>query len=127
DGRPVRRRVRGQSAVNGIYSEREELIESRVVRLQPQRGAQQVPIKGFQVPEIKDQPVALRDGAIVEGIRRKQFKQRVRARSRLLHAGQQGRLKFRRYSVGRHKSPLRGVLFLLRPGVSGQANLLQFT
>ena len=79
DRRPISRFIRRKSAIDGINAEREQLVELRSVGPQSVWPAQQIPIKSFQMSQIKNQSMAFGNRAIVKGIRRQQPKNRIRA------------------------------------------------
>jgi hypothetical protein len=56
-----------QAAANGVDSESKELIEGGVKTSQAERSlAQQIPVECLYVPQVKDNPMTLRDGALIE-------------------------------------------------------------
>src|SRR6267154_350577 len=66
---PIRRLIRRQSATHWVDPECEKLIESRMKRLQPKRTLrQQIPIEGFHVPNVKNNPMPLGDRPVVNRV-----------------------------------------------------------
>ena len=64
---PVRRSVRRQASIHGIDAKGKQMVELGVEGLQIQNAfAKQVPIEGFEVTNIEDDPVPLGNRAIVE-------------------------------------------------------------
>src|SRR5215470_20016506 len=92
DGRPIAGDVGRQATVNGIDAERKKLVESRFRGFEAERFAKEIPVEGFQVPEIKDQAVPLRDRAEVEGVRREKLEKGVGATAGLSEALEKGRV-----------------------------------
>jgi hypothetical protein len=67
--RPIRWLVGRLSAVNRVNPKRKKLIEQRMKRLQPKRPLpQQVPIESFHVSDVKNNPMPLGDGPVVQRI-----------------------------------------------------------
>src|SRR5439155_16030844 len=66
---PVRLRLVWKPAADRVDPEREELVEFGLERFHPEYLAGQVPVEGFQVAEVEDQPVTFGDGALVERFR----------------------------------------------------------
>src|SRR5207245_10516540 len=69
DSRPVPGDVARQLPFRRVDAEREEPVELRMKREEGQRAlADLVPIKGLEVAEVEDQPMALGNWALVERI-----------------------------------------------------------
>ena len=82
DSRPVPGDVARQLPFRRVDAEREEPVELRMKREEGQRAlADLVPIKGLEVAEVEDQPMALGNWALVERIGPDKRKQRVGARA----------------------------------------------
>src|SRR5215471_17544088 len=63
---PIRRRVRWQSAADGVNSECEQLIESRMKGAQSERAlGQQIPVKRLDMADVKYDAVALGNRPVV--------------------------------------------------------------
>ena len=70
NGGPVRGLVVGQAAAHGIDSKSEESVEFLLKRVDLENiPAQQVPVKGLQVSEVKEKAVALGDGPLIDAVR----------------------------------------------------------
>src|SRR5579884_2312032 len=77
--RPIGRLVVGQAAVNRIDAEGEQLVELRMERLCPEGiSTEEIPIKGFKVPDIENNAMALRDWAVVKRLAQRNCKDSVR-------------------------------------------------
>ena len=64
--RPVRRLIRGQSSAHRIDAEGEQPVKFRVKTFQAESAlVQQIPVKGFKVPNVKNDAVAFGDGPFV--------------------------------------------------------------
>jgi hypothetical protein len=64
---PVGRLVLRKSAIDGINAEGKEMIEAFVRRSQAQRlTCDQIPVKCFEVADVKDDPVPLGNGPVVQ-------------------------------------------------------------
>ncbi len=78
-GRPISGGVRGRSAGRGIDSAFEQLVELWMKGRRVHTAArEQIPVERFEVPEIKNQPVAFGDGPLVESRRRDDVEEVVR-------------------------------------------------
>src|SRR5215469_11086783 len=65
---PIFRSVGWQAAANGVDSERKKLIEGSMEGPQAKSALRKkVPVKGFDVAQVKNEAVALGDGPVVEG------------------------------------------------------------
>src|ERR1700685_2716880 len=65
--RPVRRLIARQSSADWVDSKRKQLIECLVKRLQPERPLrQQIPVERFDVPNVKNDAMPLRDRTVVQ-------------------------------------------------------------
>src|SRR5579883_2605302 len=79
-----------ETAADGIDAEGEELIKGAVKGREAKGAAgEQVPVEGLHMTEIKDDAMALRNGAVVEGFFTDDLEQFIGARARLLYAGLQ--------------------------------------
>src|SRR6266849_4645878 len=66
---PVRWLIRRQAATHWIDPECEKLIERRMKRLQPECPLrQQIPIEGFHVPNVKNNPMPLGNWPVVQRV-----------------------------------------------------------
>src|SRR5579872_1011557 len=64
---PIRGLIRWKAATDRVDAEGEEPIEFRVETLKSESSfVEQVPIKGFEVPDVEDDAMTLRNGAIVD-------------------------------------------------------------
>src|SRR5712664_208252 len=67
--RPVRWLVRRQATPHRIDPKGKKLIKGRMKRMQTERPlSQQIPIKGFHVPNVKNNPMPLRNRPVVKRI-----------------------------------------------------------
>ncbi len=67
ESRPVRRLVVRQAPADGVDSKRQQFVELRMERLQVEGvSRQKIPIEGFQVADVENDPVPLRDRALVK-------------------------------------------------------------
>jgi hypothetical protein len=78
---PVAGCVGGQAAPEWVDSKCKELVERRLVRLQPERVMQQIPVESFEMAEIKDQAVALRNRPAVKRVRREKAEKGIGTRA----------------------------------------------
>ena len=68
-GGPIGRCVFGQAAADGIDSKGKELIESRVEGAQAKRAMrQQIPVERLEVPDVENDAVPFRNGAVVQSL-----------------------------------------------------------
>src|SRR5580704_2252557 len=76
--RPVTGNVIGQTAADWIDAKSEEAIEVGIKTFEPESAAvKQVPVEGFQMPQIKNDAMTLRDGPVIKGIDTYQAKKRI--------------------------------------------------
>ena len=66
DRRPILGQVRRQASLYRIDAKCKELVKVRVERRKSQRFPEKIPVERFQVAPIKNNPVAFRDGAVVQ-------------------------------------------------------------
>jgi hypothetical protein len=86
--RPVRRGIGRQAATHGIDSKRKKLIEAGMERLQPEGTLrEQIPIEGFYVSNVKDNPVPFGDRPPVQRILAHDAEHFIRAFARIYQAG----------------------------------------
>ena len=84
---PVRRNVGRQSSSDGIDTEGEQAVKSGMDTFQAVRGAlcqtsgEQIPVECFQMPDIKDDAMPLRNGPLVKRFGANQIKESITAAS----------------------------------------------
>ena len=66
DRRPILGLIRWQAALHRVDAKGEELVKVGVEGRKAQRFPEKIPVKRFQVAQIKNYPVAFRDGAVVQ-------------------------------------------------------------
>ena len=77
--RPVRWLVGWQPTIHRIDAESKQLVELCVKWLDAESlSGNQIPVERFQVPQVKDQPMPLRNRAVIEGFGADQRKQGIR-------------------------------------------------
>src|SRR5271155_1394465 len=77
-GRPIRRNVGRQTSAHGIDAESKEPVKLGLHTLQTEDTIpEQIPVERFEVSDIKDNPVALRDRPLVEEFAANNIKERV--------------------------------------------------
>src|SRR4029077_11699637 len=84
--RPILRLIRRQASFYRVNAKGEELVKVRVKGRKAQGFTKKIPVKGFQVPEIKNNPVAFRDGAVVQCCGAEYFEKFIAPRARCLQA-----------------------------------------
>src|SRR5215510_13303988 len=85
---PIRRRVCWQSAADGVNSECEQLIESRMKGAQSERArCQKVPVKRLDMADVKYDAVALGNRPVVYGLLAHQLEDFVGSRAGIKQAG----------------------------------------
>ena len=100
-GRPVRGLIRWQSAIHRVDAERKQAIELRIERFPPGNSrVQKIPIERFQMPQVKDDAVPLRDGTLVQSIRADQFEELIRLPAGLRYSFQQPAANFDIFRCG---------------------------
>ena len=104
--RPVGWLVGWQTAADRVNAEGKEPVKIRA-RASPvqQPCIEEVPIKGFQMPNVEDNPVPFVDRTIVEGIRTDQIKELVGPDAGFDQALQQPAPHTRRRFCRKHRSP----------------------
>jgi len=87
DSRPVSRLIRGQTSSDWIDAEGKKAIKLRMERSEAERTfAQKVPVKRLKMPDIEDDAMSFRNGAVVEGIGPDDREQRIGIRARFGNA-----------------------------------------
>src|SRR5712672_2272490 len=87
DGGPIGWLILGGLANRRIDTELEQFVELRIKRRNVQGfAADQVPVECLEMPQVKDEPMAFRDGPGIDGLRAQQREQLIRAGSRGFHA-----------------------------------------
>src|SRR5580704_19735961 len=87
---PITWSVARQSAAHGVNAKCKKIIKRSLNRLQPERALrEQVPIKCFDVPQVKNDPVPCWNGPVVNGLVSHNPKQIIGLRAR----AQQARVK----------------------------------
>jgi len=65
---------------------------------------QEIPIKGFQVPDVEDDAMSLRDGPVVKSIRLYNREETIAAHSRIMQPLEQNGLEFQT-ALRPHRKP----------------------
>ena len=66
-----------------INPERKEVVEGWLERWNRCGRADEIPVKGLEMPEVEDDPVALGNGPLVKGLGTNECEQGIGARARL--------------------------------------------
>jgi hypothetical protein len=77
DGRPIRWLVTRQPAIYRIDSKGKELVKFGVEGLGAESRSQQVAIKSFEMPDVENNPVALRNRPVIERFRPENLEQAI--------------------------------------------------
>src|SRR5438876_195548 len=81
--RPVSGLIVGEPAAHRVNPEGQELVERRLKRTQPERAlGQQIPVEGFHMPEVENNPVPLGNRSVVYRLRPNNAEKLVRAHAR---------------------------------------------
>src|SRR2546425_5304532 len=81
--RPVSGPIVGEPAAHRVNPEGQELVERRLKRTQPERAlGQQIPVEGFHMPEVENNPVPLWNWSVVYRFRSNNAEKLVRAHAR---------------------------------------------
>ena len=81
--RPILRLVGRQAAIHRIDAKRKELVKAGSKEDRPRRCREKIPVESFQMPKIKNNPMAFRDGPVVQvppGARSRTARRCARAR-----------------------------------------------
>ena len=120
DRRPILGLIRWQASLYRVDAEGEELVKVRVEGRKAQGFPEKIPIKGFQVAQIKNNPVAFRDGAVVQCCGADNLEEffapgarRLEARTELVDPGRW------RHCCRIHEGLLSNEFALQRPGQTG--------
>src|ERR1700733_535824 len=82
--RPVRRLIGWQTAVDRVDAECEKMVKLGIARFGGRKtGMKEVPIERLQVAEIENDPVSLRDGALIQRVRSDKLEEFIRLPTRL--------------------------------------------
>src|SRR2546422_4820851 len=78
--RPVSGPIVGEPAAHRVNPEGQELVERRLKRTQPERAlGQQIPVEGFHMPEVENNPVPLGNRSVVYRFRPNNAEKLVRS------------------------------------------------
>jgi hypothetical protein len=94
-GWPIGWLIIRQASAHRIYTERKQAIQFRLKRRKIENPlAQQIPVEGFQMSNVKNDAVPLRNGPVVKGLRPDDVEQLIAAHARIIQSLEKNRLKF---------------------------------